>query len=414
MSHIHLTLETPAYGGETIGRLPPDENGRRKAVFVPYALPGERVSVRLTDEKRGYARAELLEVLTPAEGRIPPRCPHFMQCGGCHYQHAAYDLQLRIKTDILRDQLQRLAGIANPLVHPAVPAPQIWLYRNHAQFHSAPDGRLGFKAALSDTVIPISECALLHPAIAEVWPRLDIEPLPGLERIGLRVADDDDLLLSLESSDPEAPEFSVDFPLSAVHISPETRTLLAGYPDQHFTVHGKTLRASAGAFFQVNLPVAEAMIAHLLEHLPLRAGDTVLDLYCGVGLFSVFLAPHVGRLIAVEENPWACEDFAVNLDDFDHVELYEAPAEVALPHLVDAHPQVIITDPPRTGMGRSTLKSLLALKADLIAYISCNPATLGRDARHLLAGGYRLMHATPFDMFPQTSHIESISLWRRA
>ncbi len=408
-----LSLTTPAYGGETIGRLPPDENGRRKAVFVPYTLPGERVRVRLVEEKRGYARAELLEVLMPSPQRIAPRCPHFTRCGGCHYQHAPYEVQLELKTALLREQLQRIGGLDEPPVAPVVPSPAEWEYRNHAQFHLTPEGRLGFNAPRSDETIPIEECHLLHPAIAAVWPRLEIEPLPGLERVALRVGDEDDLMLMLESSDPRPPEFAVDFPLSAVYLSPQGRTLLAGYADQDISTAGRRFRVSAGAFFQVNVPVAERMIAYLLEHLPLDEGTTLLDLYCGVGLFSAFLAERVGRLIGVEENPWACEDFALNLDEFDHVELYESPVEITLPHLRDVHPDVVLLDPPRSGVGRRTLEALLALDADTIAYVSCDPATLARDARSLTEGGYRLEQVTPFDMFPQTYHIESISLWRR-
>ena len=408
-----LTLTIPAYGGETIGRLPPDSEGRRKAVFVPYTLPGERVRVRLVEEKRGYARAELLAVLEASPERIAPRCPHYTRCGGCHYQHAPYETQLRLKESILRDQLERIGGLENPPVRPVVPSPRPWKYRSRVQFHLTSQGELGFKAARSDEVIPIRECPLLHPALAEVWPRLDIEALPGLERVALRVGDGDDLMLVLESADPQPPEFSVDFPLSAVHIGPEGRTLLSGYPDQAITLRGRTFRVSAGAFFQVNLAVAERMVAHLLEHLPPAPESTLLDLYAGAGLFSAFLAPRVARLIAVEENPWACENFAFNLDEFDHVELYEAPVEIALPALEAARPEVIILDPPRAGVGRRTLERILALEAGTLAYVSCNPATLARDARRLREAGYRLEQVTPFDMFPQTYHIESISLWRR-
>ncbi len=412
MNQHDLTLAAPAYGGETIGRLPPDENGRRKAVFVPYTLPGERVRVRLSEEKRGYARAELLAVLEASPERIAPRCPHYTFCGGCHYQHALYETQLRLKESILRDQLTRLGGLETPPVRPIVPAPRPWEYRNHVQFHLTPQGELGFKAARSEEVVPIRECPLLHPALAEVWPRLDVESVPGLERIALRVGDGDDLMLVLESADPHPPEFAVDFPISAMHIGPQGRTLLAGYPAQEITVLERAFRVSAGAFFQVNVPVAERMVAHLLNLLPENA-PTVLDLYSGVGLFSAFLAPRAARLVAVEENPWACEDFAVNLDEYDHVELYEAPVEMALPALRDERPDVVLLDPPRFGVGRRTLERILALKAETIAYVSCNPATLGRDARRLWEGGYRLEQVTPFDMFPQTYHIESISLWRR-
>ena len=152
------------------------------------------------------------------------------------------------------------------------------------------------------------------------------------------------------------------------------------------------------------------MVEHLLQALPLEPGMTVLDVYCGVGLFSAFLAPRVQRLVGIELSPEACEDFAVNLDAFENVELYEAPAEQVLAG-VDFHPDVIVVDPPRAGLGQATLDGLLRQEASHLAYISCDPATLARDAKRLVQGGYRLRQVTPFDLFPQTYHIESISLW---
>jgi 23S rRNA (uracil1939-C5)-methyltransferase len=139
---------------------------------------------------------------------------------------------------------------------------------------------------------------------------------------------------------------------------------------------------------------------------------TVLELYSGVGLFSAQIAPRVARLVAVEASSSACADFVENLDEFDNVELYEAPVEHALPSL-DIKPDLVLVDPPRSGLGARVIPHILATQAPLLAYISCDPATLARDARRLLEGGYQLEHATPIDMFPQTYHIESISLWRR-
>lgn len=147
----------------------------------------------------------------------------------------------------------------------------------------------------------------------------------------------------------------------------------------------------------------------MLDSLPLPA-ETILDVYCGVGLFSAFLAPNVKRLIGIESSPSACEDFVINLDEFDNVELYEALAEDALP-VLDIHPEVILVDPPRAGLDRRALDAILALKPRTLAYVSCDPSTLARDARRLIAGGYHLKQVTPFDMFPQTYHIESISLF---
>ncbi len=402
-----ITLTTFTYGGESLGRLPDD-----RAVFVPYTLPGETVRVRLVEEKRGYARAELVEVLEPSTERIEPRCSHFTQCGGCHYQHIPYEVQLQAKTDILRDQLKRIGKLEHPPVCPIIPSPQPWNYRNHFQFHLAPDGKLGFRAPRSHKVIPIGECHLLQTPLNEIWPLLDIESIPGLDRVGLRLGAGDDILLTLESSDPNPVELSVDFPISVVHLGPGGCLVLAGDEYTIIEVAGRPFKVSAGSFFQVNTPMAEAMVQHLLDNLSLTSETSVIDAYCGVGLFSAFLAPRVKRLIGIESSPSACDDFVVNLDEFDNVELYEAPVADTLPQLKpDSASEVLVVDPPRAGLGRRTLDGILSLGPKVIAYISCDPATLSRDARRLTEGGYQLRQVTPFDLFPQTYHIESISFW---
>ena len=154
------------------------------------------------------------------------------------------------------------------------------------------------------------------------------------------------------------------------------------------------------------------MVGHVLSKLPTEL-DTVLDLYCGVGLFSAFLAPRCQRLIGIELSASACEDFAVNLDEFEGVELYEGLAEDVIPHL-EAAPTLVLVDPPRAGLERAVLDSILRLNPPTILYVSCDPSTLGRDAARLVAGGYRLVEVTPFDLFPQTYHIESISLFQKS
>jgi 23S rRNA (uracil1939-C5)-methyltransferase len=177
-------------------------------------------------------------------------------------------------------------------------------------------------------------------------------------------------------------------------------------------VKDRAFRVSAASFFQVNTSMAGAMVQHLLDHCPVSNRTTLLDVYCGVGLFSAFFAGRVGRLIGIEVSPSACEDFAANLDEFDHVELYEAPAENVLPTL-DVSPDIVILDPPRAGLEKRALEALLALHPARIAYVSCDPSTLGRDAARLISGGYRLVQVTPFDLFPQTYSIESISIFEK-
>jgi 23S rRNA (uracil1939-C5)-methyltransferase len=403
--HYDLTLFKYAFGGEAMGRLP---DGR--AAFVPFALPDETVRIRLLEDKRGYVRGELLEVLTPSPKRIPPRCVHFTQCGGCQYQHLTYEEQLAAKSTILFDQLQRIGGINAPPVNPTVAAPSPWLYRNHVQFHLTPAGQLGYHAARAGRVIPIEECFLPEKNINELWPLLEIEPIPSLKRIHLRQGAGEEMLLIFESQDPEPYEFSVDLPLAAVHLGPAGPQVLAGQDYLIAEVKGRAFRVSAESFFQTNTAMAEIMVEHVLSNINFPAGTVAMDVYCGVGLFSAFLAPRVEQLVAVEASPSACDDFIVNLGEFNHIELYQAPAEEVLPFL-DLRPDVMLVDPPRAGLSRKVLDSLLSLSPPELVYVSCDPATLARDAKRLIKGGYRLAQTTPFDLFPQTKHIESISFW---
>lgn len=383
-------------------------------MFVPFALPDEKVRVRLVEEKRSYARAELLEVLEPAPERVEARCPHYGLCGGCHYQHMPYEMQLTAKREVLRDQLQRIGKLEAPNVLKTVPTPEPWNYRNHVQFHLTRQGKLGYHTHTTNKVFPIQECHLPEAPINELWPQLDIEVLPGLERIGLRIDAGENLMLMLESRDPKPPEFEVDLPISAVHLSAEDSRVLSGTYYQVMEILGRPFRVTAGAFFQVNNTVAEAMVQHILdmlpEFVPLSAHTVLLDVYCGVGLFSAFLAGRVGKLVGIEASPQACEDFVINLDEFDNVELFEAPAETVMP-ILDDEPDVILVDPPRAGLDTEVLDSIVELAPEVLVYVSCDPATLGRDAKRLTNAGFRLAQITPFDMFPQTYHIESISFW---
>lgn len=408
MSIITLTIDTFAYGGDGLGRLP---DGR--AAFVPFALPGEHVRVEIIQEKRGHVRARLLEVLEPSPDRIAPQCAHYGACGGCHYQHLPYPAQLAAKTAILRDQMQRIGGFRDLPLDPIVPSPQPFNYRNHVQFHLNAAGQLGFESAGTNDFVLIQECHLPETAINEIWPLLDMEAVPGLERVALRTGNEGDIQLILESSDPEPIDFSVEeLPISAVHLGPGGALVLAGDEQVIIDILGRSFQVSAGAFFQVNTAQAEAMVTHVLEYLPLPPNAIVLDVYCGAGLFSAFLAPRCARLAGIEASPAACDDFAANLDEFDNVELYAAPAEDVLPYL-DFQVDAILVDPPRSGLSPAAMDGLLTRQAPWIVYISCDPATLARDGRKMSAAGYHLERLTPFDLFPQTYHIESISFWKK-
>jgi 23S rRNA (uracil1939-C5)-methyltransferase len=401
-----VRLSKTVYGGDIMGRLPDS-----RAVFVPFALPGELVHLRIVEEKRGHARAELLEVLEPSDLRIPAPCRHFGICGGCQYQHISYPDQIKMKAEILREQLQRIGRIKEPPVDTTRPSPEPWHYRNFVQFHLTEDGSLGYYQAGGRQIFQVEECWLAENVLEELRTQLKFDNFPEIKRVGLRAGDEDELQIILESHSLETPEVTVeDLDVSLVHISPAGRLVLAGSQAIYYRILERMFRVSAGSFFQVNTAMVEAMVKYVVEEAEPFPGMNILDVYCGVGLFSAFLAQYARKLIGIEVSTSAGEDFEYNLDDFDNVELYEASAELVLP-LLNFKPDLIVVDPPRAGLGRRAIDSLLKTRADRLIYVSCDPATLARDARRLVNGGYHLIKVTPFDLFPQTYSIESISVW---
>ena len=404
-----LTVTKHTYGGECLGRLP---DGR--AVFVPFTLPGEQVRVRLVEEKRGFARAALLEVLVPSPKRISPRCPHFSVCGGCHYQHMPYEQQLDAKGDILADQLERIGKIENPTLHPAVPSSLAFNYRNHIQFQITPEGGFGFFRPHTDQVLEISECHLPQESINNLWPQLEFESIPGLERVGIRLGVEDEIMITFQGDQGSVPDLSVEgIDVSVAHLSPYGTQVLAGSDHLLMDVSNRRFRVSADSFFQVNTSTAAALVDHVLENLDLGSNALVLDVYAGVGLFSAFVAGRVANVIAIESSESACQDYEINLVEFDNIELYQAPAEIVLATL-DVQPDCIILDPPRAGLDRRVLDSLVGMNPPTIVYVSCDPATMARDAQRLAKWGYQLDKLTLFDMFPQTYHLESVGVWRQS
>ena len=383
-----------------------------RAVFIPFTLPGEKVKARVKEEKKSFVMAEVLEMLQPSSQRIIPRCPHYRMCGGCHYQHIPYELQVVYKREIFIEQLQRIGNIEIPLISQVVESDVAWNYRNMLQFHLSPSGKLGFERSNSHDTIEIQECHLPCSVLSETWPQLDFEFIPEIERVELRQGDDGETLLVLYSQNSTPPEFETELPISAVHISPQGQIILAGNDYLRISMLGKSLRVNAGSFFQVNHFIVEKMISILLEKIHLTKEMVVLDAYCGVGLFSVFLAPLVSRCLGVEVSPSACQDYAFNLDAYDNVELYEGTAEEVLP-LLEVKPNMILLDPPRSGVERRALTALVKIAPEQVVYISCNPATLARDAKHLIEAEYKLEESILLDMFPQTFHIESLNIFRK-
>jgi 23S rRNA (uracil1939-C5)-methyltransferase len=257
--------------------------------------------------------------------------------------------------------------------------------------------------------VPIRECHVLSPAVEAVWKRISLESAPELERLTLRATEDDALVVFESESD--VPDLELDLPVSAALLRPDGSSYtLAGRDYLIETVRSRDFKISAGSFFQVNTALTEQLVTLVLEALALRGGETVLDVYCGVGLFTAFIAPSASRVIGIEAYAPAVSDAAENLDEFDNVEIYEAPAEAVLPTLA-LRPEAVVLDPPRAGCAPEVIDALAASGAARIVYVSCDPATLARDAKRLCAQGYALAWGQPLDLFPQTYHVECVALF---
>lgn len=403
---LEVTLTEHAFGGESLGR---DPDGR--PVFVAYALPGEVVSIDVTEAHPTWSRGRLVEVLQPSPHRVAPRCRHFARCGGCHYQHMTYQAQLQAKADVLATQFARLGGMKDLPLRPIIAAPHPWNYRNHLQFGLTAGGRLTFQATASSEGIPIEECHLPEPALADLWPRLDLAPHSPIERVSLRAGSTGEALIAMHAVGAPAVELETSDEASVVWLGDGGPVVMAGEGRVEYAVSGRSFSVSAGSFFQVHTALLEPLVGLVMESLAPRRGEVIFDLYAGVGLFSAFVAATGATVVAVEESPSACADFERNLADFD-VSLYTTTVEQALPSLAPS-PDAVLVDPPRSGLSRPALEALAAQAPSRLVYVSCDPSTLARDARRLSAFGYILQHITTIDLFPQTYHLESVSLWAR-
>ncbi len=414
METITVELTTMAHGGDALGRY------QGKVIFVPYAIPGETVRAEITDEREHYAFARLVEVLEPSAHRVDPPCPYFGQgrCGGCQWQHIDYEAQLRFKAAVLTEQLERIGDADDPAVQATVADETGWAYRNHAQFRPAPGGGLGFQRAShlegGPDIIAVDYCLILHPLLSDLYDVIDLD-VEGLVRLVLRAGTStEDLLIGFEMEEDRPPALESDEAVSCVLLLREGgHANLIGNNYITERVAGQTYRISPTSFFQVNTRQAAQLVRIALQHLDLEGDKTVLDAFCGVGLFTTQVAERAGLVIGVESEPAAVDDLLVNTEDRDNIEIIEGAVEDVLPEIA-ADIDAVLLDPPRAGVDRSAIDALVTLGPERVVYVSCDPATLARDAKRLRRGGYRLVETQPVDMFPQTYHVESVSLFLRS
>jgi 23S rRNA (uracil1939-C5)-methyltransferase len=406
---VDVELTAMAHGGSALGR----QGGR--VVFVPYAIPGETVRVEIVEEHARWAQARLLEVLEPSPHRVEPPCPYFGQgrCGGCQWQHIDYEAQAEFKRDVLADQLARVGGLHDVRVLDIIGAAEPWSYRNQVQFHATPEGELGFFRANSDELIPVKECLIIDPLLDDLWAALDME-WPQLYRLTLRCGSaTGDLMAVFELDQYEVFDIEVDFAVSCVLMLADGEpVVMMGSSSLVEHVAGRDYTVSAGSFFQVNTGGAEALVALVREDAAATGDETLVDLYCGVGLFGLALAAQVGHVVGVELDASAAADFRTNARGLAHVDLIEATAEGALPG-IEGPVDLVVLDPPRGGAGTEVVGEIARMSPGRVVYVSCDPATLARDARHLVDAGYHLAKVQPVDLFPQTFHIESVALFVR-
>ena len=451
-----LCIEKLIYGGDGLARTPADSAGRSMAVFVPFVLPGERVEAEIRQEKLGFARASVKQLIEASPDRMEARCPYFHRCGGCHYQHIPYERQVEFKAEILRETLHRIAKIdLKSEIHLHASPP--WNYRNRTrlQVRTAPEfppqvgktggsGDPGFALGYfrwgSHEFLPVRECPISSPLINRMMARLlDLHGLScpaAIEEIELfadaddqrllawafcaREADQRDLLRWAEALEREMPEIGgVTFFSSRRRVeedeTPGAKALAqSGAKALRYRSANHEYRVSAGAFFQGNRYLIDELVSVVTGH---ARGELALDLYAGVGLFAASLAQNFHHIFAVEASQTAYADLLQNVPA--NVKAVGARTEDYLggdylrSRRVQKRPDLVVLDPPRTGAGKTVIRSLVELGAPVVRYVSCDPATLARDLAPLLAAGYHIEEAHLFDLFPETFHIESVMLLAR-
>ncbi len=415
---ITLELTGMAHGGSAIGRY----EGR--AIFVPYGIPGEQVRVRIVQDKGRFAIAEVVEVLGESSDRIQPPCSYFGagKCGGCQLQQIDYTRQLNFKQQIVRDQMARLGGLPDVTVHPTIASPEAYGYRSHATFHVASNGQLGFIKTDHRTVLPVDDCLLLSPTLRDSFENAKNRHFKPGTRIRFQWGTEDQPIhfpmgsLTDDVAEPLVEKPNQPSSRKAKHsrsaVSDQDVSKNLSNEAVHYMIKNRAFRCSAGSFFQVNLAQAEKLVELILERLNLQGSEHILDLYSGVGLFTAFIAAHAAQVSGVELFESAVEDAQVNLDDYTNIELYVGRIESVLPRLGHNYAAAVV-DPPRAGMDAAALDALVQLQPQQIVYVSCDPATLARDAKRLTASGYTLRDVQPVDMFPQTYHIECVAHFTR-
>jgi 23S rRNA (uracil1939-C5)-methyltransferase len=433
---MRLRIDKAIYGGAGLARADEGDFAGR-AVFVPLTLPGELVEARIAGDKRSFLAAEADAILEPSLLRTTPACPYFGVCGGCSYQHAVYAHQLEIKIGILKETLERAQIATVPAINSVSGDP--WRYRNRIRLHVHADPfALGYRERRSHSDLPVAECPIAAPilvkaivAVTELGPSLNLAEL--CQEIEFFTNNDEDSLLVSIATKQKLPHATARLRAVAeawkqklpqlagaalfASQGKQPPRLIASWGKQSlaYKAAGTSYQVGIGSFFQVNRHLVDSLAELVVAN---QSGRLAWDLYAGVGLFARALAVSFERVIAVEASPGSVADLRRNLQGDAHRVLEAttldflrkqkpATAKSAKP------PDLVVVDPPRAGLGSEIVSLLGAVSPAQIVYVSCDPATLARDLAALLQFGYDLRTISMVDMFPQTFHLESVSVLDR-
>ena len=433
MSEQTITIEKLAFGGSGLGHI------GGKVCFIPFTAPRDTARIRIKTEKRSYMEGELIELLTPSPLRETPPCPIFGACGGCNWQHLTYSAQLAAKQEIFADLLWRSARVEPERILPIIPAPEPYGYRSRVQFKLrfiAGQLHIGFYRRGSHFVIDLPErCAIAHPVINRLFADLnsylpDFPEPDKIPQIDVTIGDDDAAILVfhyLGNRHDEITRYLENMPTSAsvgLYLQcgrKETLEKIAGpghlsyrIPENFLSgIPERTLSFAAGGFSQVNYQQNLSLVATVFDWAELTGAEKILDLFCGNGNFSIPLAQKAATVLGLEEYPPSIIDAQRNcvLNDVKNASYRCFDAAAGVEELIAAgeHFELVIIDPPRTGAAE-LVRYIPSLHPRKVIYVSCDPATLARDIGILKRGGYEVIKSLPVDMFPQTYHIESVTL----
>ena len=397
-----------------------------KAAFIPYAIPGETVDIKVTEDKKSFLRARLEEVIEVSPDRVDPPCSYYYDCGGCSYQHISYARQLELKRQVVKDSLKRIGGI-DIEVNPVLGMENPWRYRNKVEWHAAKKvGQLTMGYYINDSrvLIGIDSCLLISHEMEDYSKYIkdnlvELKIPEGCEITLRQSAANQEMMLVFRG--PGSSE--IDFARMLNHqevasiysIDKGVTRLHYGDSTLQETIHNIDYDISPLAFFQVNHSQTERMMEIIKDFARLSKTDSVLDAYCGTGSISLALAGSARRVVGVESYKPAIKDAKKNArkNNIFNTKFIVGACEQVIPAMEEKF-DLVILDPPRAGCKPELIQAVTQMSPNRVIYVSCNPATLARDLAIFAASGYVVDEVQPIDMFPQTYHVESVCLIERA